>query len=261
MSGQQGMTTLSRWCARGTAIRIITMFAPLASWACLLTIDDSLVRERPSGSGGSDGGVDAPNDAAKAGPPPGLVGYWSFDGDDATFGDDAFGRHNGALFGLLVRAPGVKGQALELGGNAKFSVMSLYDDQFPSEGMLAFHFLAKALREPRGTQLFDELEPARNHLSFVYRTSVPQVFSYFQGNGNDGPVFAAVPLAEWHFVVITWTSSQGELFIDGKRVGAARLSSFLPREQHFSFGGNFVGLIDEVALYDRVFPEAVPLFR
>ena len=244
-----------RW-GMGLALIMATL-AP----ACLVSIDDSAADRRPSASpdGAADGRVAEPSadgSSAEAGnllpPVAGLVGYWSFDEAGGDVVHDSTGRFDGRLLGAPARGPGIKGSCIKLDGAQSFVVEALGGTSFPRAGTLAFSFRARrALMASGPAGLFDVEDDARSHVAVFPTIAGFAQFRAVFAPSIGGSLFS-LPTDEWHWLVVTWSTSRGEVFVDGVSESAHALSSFVPSEQRFVFGTKFLGSVDEIALYDRV---------
>lgn len=183
---------------------------------------------------------------------PGLVGYWSFDEATGDVVGDATGRFAGRLVGATVRGTGIKGSCIELTGAQSFGVDALGGTAFPPVGTLTFYFRprqALASGDPGG--LFDVEDDTRSHVAVV-----PIAAGFGQFTADFAPAATttlfSVATSEWHWLAITWSTSRGEVFVNGISQHVEDLAAFVPSGQRFVFGTRFLGAIDEIALYDRV---------
>lgn len=240
--------------------------------SCLATIDDSLV-ERPRAAPELKEQPTTPGEqttpAERAAPladVEGLVGYWSFDDDRESAVADSTGRHDGQLSGTPARVAGVRGDAIELTGVEVFSVRALDGAAFPASGTLSFHVRARSVflmeRDPVHG-LFDVEDATRKHVAlFPVSQGSTSMFTTFAPSMQGNPLTCMLRDGLWHWIVITWSETRGELFIDGDSQDVSIHSGFVPSEQRFVFGTRFRGGIDEIALYDRVLPiDGVPQTR
>jgi hypothetical protein len=250
---------------------LVAALALTSGTACLATIDDSLVdKAKPGGTQPDAPGADKGDPGSSKTTPgatkpaaQGLVGYWSFDEAGGNAVADATGRHDGVVSGLARRTKGVRGNGLNLDGKQNFSVAALDGAAFPAEGTLSMHVLVSfGASNTRNVGVFDVDDDTRAHVSISLPSGAStQIWTHFTP-ATSTPTLAALSWDEWRFVVVTWSATKAELFVEGSKTRVIDLSKFAPSEQRFVFGDRLEGAIDEIALYDQVLdPETLPRVR
>ncbi|MFH1725189.1 MAG: thrombospondin type 3 repeat-containing protein [Elusimicrobiota bacterium] len=191
---------------------------------------------------------------------PGMVSYWRFEeGDGPTAGDSA-GDHPATLFNGPIWTTGRVGGALSLDGTNDYVEAYPFEHEFAE---LSVKFWMKTDDATKaGTPI--SCSNGSNHNQFLiydYRN----LAIYLKGGAVSTGVSANDGV--WHHITVTWRSSDGslKLFKDGEEeYSGARLAgqtidlkNFLIGQEQDAFRGGFqvsqafLGLIDEVAVYDR----------
>jgi hypothetical protein len=217
-----------------------------------------------AGSGGSAGGGTAAAGAGGRGPD-GLVGYWPLDDGTGTIAGDAVGSHDGFLIGNAAWTEGWSGGAVAfLGGEDRIEMPALFGAAFPASGTLSLWFRPTFEAVDSASRgIFDNYDTGRSHL-FVRRANgetemVIQVV--MQPAGGDPYVFGvelAVVNGEWNHLVVVWDTDNdfGRATMGGNtQLKPIDDPNWLPSEQELIFGGSYIGIIDEVRLFDRPLSE------
>lgn len=206
----------------------------------------------------------------------GLVAYWPLDADtiDGKKVDDVIGDNDGVIVGGPSEVQGKVGEALTFNGldsvdiegtdslnfNGKdeMSVMAWVnagDDKDPVQGVVANPGgccgTIIAQRDANGWALrYDGRNPGAE-MEFI-------VCPGWQGDGGFGaPKFKK---GEWHHLVGVVAQTNMYIYLDGEEVMKAAFAGPMNPVSseteicHASDGG-FVGIIDEVAIYDRALSE------
>jgi hypothetical protein len=216
------------------------------------------------GSGGSAAGGVAAGGAGGRGPD-GLVGYWPLDEGTGTIAGDAVGTHDGFLIGGAAWTEGWSGGAVAFaGGLERIEMPTLFGAAFPASGTLSLWFRPTfEMIDTASRGIFDNYDTGRSHL-FVRRANgetemVIQVV--MQPAGGDPYVFGvelAVVNGEWNHLVVVWDTDNdfGRATMGGNvQLKPIDDPNWLPAEQELILGGSFIGVIDEVRLFDRPLSE------
>lgn len=194
---------------------------------------------------------------------PNLISWWQSEGNAA----DQTGTNNGTLMGTPTFAPGVSGQALSLNNAATDYVLVNPAASMPSTTFTIAFWMNTS--DGRTAAPFSYAVPAQNNELLIFDPNNFRIFvdgaSIATGvSANDG---------QWHHIVATWrnTDGQAQLYKDGilsftGNFGVGRVINpggaiTLGQEQDcvagcFANGQAYVGLLDEVQLYDRVLTPA-----
>lgn len=197
---------------------------------------------------------------------PNLVAAWLFDETSGTVAHDATGHgFDGELQGdAAFTASGLRGGALSLGGGMDaMRVPALDNAKFPRSGTFSIHFRHEfADMANRGA--FDSWDSTRNHV-FVRRPDDYPADQFQVAGQYAGGAYAfvhpfTVTLSTWTHVVFTWdeVSQVGTVYVNGVH-GKTQIyeqGPFAPDQQDFRIGRFFIGLVDEVRLYDRALSAA-----
>ena len=182
-------------------------------------------------------GLSAAAGAVQAGPPKGLVAYWSFDGDDkAVVRDEAGGGRHGVI-GAGVRG---KDAGLPCGADRPASVSLWFSPAGGAGNQVLFCYGATRRGQARGIWL-----PRGDTLSFFHWGS-PDL------SVNVGRIAAG----KWHHVVGVYDGRGAMgLYLDGRRVGRQKGTPNTQPGGSFLIGRSldgtkaFGGMIDDVAVY------------
>jgi hypothetical protein len=179
------------------------------------------------------------------------LAWWGF--DDRDLGTDATGRHSGTIRGTVepaVRSP------LSDGGAAYFH------HQFPGDAYIEIDPIVLAGDFSIEFWLYfchwAEADPivgnAENNASVLIGEGAGEL--HLNDGGND-LVWTGVPLISgaWQHYVVTRAGDALEIYHDGKlegfEYGAAWTDPFVVALIGRNFSDNFLGYLDEVALYDH----------
>ena len=201
-------------------------------------------------------------------PEDGVVGYWSF--DDGTINGknvkDVLGENDGELMGNPKHVKGKVGKALEFDGSnfvhiegsktldvngSEAMTIAAWinaDSESPVVGVVAGCCgTILAQRDANGWALRFDGRNGGAELEFI---TMPG----WQGDGGFGiPVY---PKGEWHHLVGVVDGNKKYLYGDGKRLKEDNFNGPMQAERtEHEIGnasdGGFVGLIDEVVIYNR----------
>jgi hypothetical protein len=189
----------------------------------------------------------------------GLVSYWTLnksdvDGDTAK---DVFGKNNGTIKGCKQVA-GKYGEALEFDGVANY--VEVPDDKslqlWEKYTLEAWIFQT----ESRSSRIIDKITAGTAdgmHLDTYPGTKLRSCA------GNCFSTAKDYSLKEWHHAVMTFDSGSVVLYLDGSPEGDGKTTSPLTGNKLTlkigadSNGQNlFMGIIDEVRIYNRALKEA-----
>jgi len=200
----------------------------------------------------------------------GLVAYWDFDEPSGTrAADRAGGRNHGTLRGSPT-ADRVDGP---FGSSALHFTAALQEVNGPDAGL-------PVGSSPGSISLWFRPAPgATDKVLFVYGSPVtgqarglwlrdPDTVSFFfRNNPPDlhASISGGVTASQWHYIVGAYDGTTARLYYDGKLAGtiATKINTVL--NGTFHIGANidehhrdFLGLIDDVAVYDRALaPEEI----
>jgi hypothetical protein len=209
----------------------------------------------------TEGGLDAGADVADA-RDPSLVAEFSFEDPAGTIARDTSGNGRDAILfgGAAFADKGVRGRALTLGTTAYASVNSLAAAGFPRSGTLSLWFRHQLPADGENRAIFDDYDNARSHV-FVRHALAADVNAFqvaLQPMDNIGDYSFICPFTVlpnvWTHVVVSWNEakSEGGCWVGGALIKiSAYLKPFVPTNQVFRLGEQFIGDIDEVRLYSR----------
>lgn len=200
----------------------------------------------------------------------GLVAYYSFEEGtrDGKNVKDVIGKNHGVENGNVKFVAGKVGQAikvdgassvdiegtdaLNLAGKQTFSVAAWVNagDKTPVQGVVAGCCgTIVAQRDALGWALRFDGRNAGQEMEFIVNAPA--------WNGDGGFGAAAFPVGEWHHLVGTFADKDMVLYLDGKEIkrsasGGGKIASNKPETDigHAQDGG-WIGLIDEVLIYNR----------
>ena len=193
----------------------------------------------------------------------GIISYWKAEGN----ADDSYNSNDGTLINNVTFAPGKVGQAFSFDGNSR---VTMPDTGFPSGSdprtVVAWIKTSATPDYPYLPVIFKYGLDDWNQV-FVIATSnwnwynsdrTGHIVCTLYGPGGDTRL-SGVEVTEgvWHHVAATYESDFYIIYIDGveRASGSATATTTLTGVAYIG-GGNiytdrFVGLIDEVAIYDR----------
>lgn len=202
----------------------------------------------------------------------GLVAYWPLDAStvDGKNVDDVIGDNEGEIVGKVIDVAGKVGEALKFDGNSSVDIfgtdalnfggkkemtvmawINADDDKDPVVGVVANPGgccgTIVAQRDASGWALrYDGRNPGAE-IEFI-------VCPGWQGDGGFG--VPKMKKGEWHHLAAVVDNADVYIYLDGeeamKGAFAGPISSAGPETEigHATDGG-FMGIIDEVAIYDR----------
>ena len=189
----------------------------------------------------------------------GLVSYWTFNDADmeGTTAKDIWGDNDGTLVGDPEVVEGKVGQALNFDGSDDY--VEVPDDD--SLQLWTSHTLEAWIyqMESRSSRIIDKIGAGTangphldTHPGTTLRTCA----------GNCISTAVTYTLEEWHHVAVTFDEGDVKLYIDGEVEGEGTVTSPLAgnnltlKVAADSNGQNlFLGIIDEVRVYDRALSE------
>ena len=187
-----------------------------------------------------------------------LVAHYKFDGD---LRDSVGSSHGTAMGNAAVANDPTRGQALSLDGTGD-AVDVAYSEALNPE---AFTVSLWAMPDPAGTSHRSPLTsrddgPQRGYILYIEPGNAWQFWTG-SGTGWDAVTGPMAKLGEWSHVAASFVDGQQTLYINGRLAGqgTAVLSPNTQRPLRIGGGatesttGNyfFMGMIDEVRLYDR----------
>jgi hypothetical protein len=202
----------------------------------------------------------------------GLVAYWSFEQNtiEGKNVKDVVGKNHGVEVGSVKYVAGKVGQAIKVdgansidiegtdtlnfAGKKTLSVAAWVNpgDKSPVQGVVAGCCgTIVAQRDALGWALRFDGRNAGQELEFIVDAPV----NAWVGDGGFGA--AITPVGEWHHLVGTFAEKEMVLYLDGKEIkrgpsgGAAIGSNRSETEIGHAQDGGWIGLIDEVLIYNR----------
>jgi hypothetical protein len=188
----------------------------------------------------------------------GLVSYWTFDKADidGVTVKDVFGENHGSMVGSPIIVEGKVGEALEFDGA---SYVEIPDDEslqlWETYTLEAWIFQ----KESRSSRIIDKITAGTAdgpHLDTHPGTRLRSCA------GNCFSTEEDYTLEEWHHAAMTFDEGVVVLYLDGEAAGGGETNSPLAGNNHSlkvgadSDGQNlFVGIIDEVRIYNRALTE------
>jgi len=184
-----------------------------------------------------------------------MVAYWRME-DNVL---DSFGPHNGVWEGLEKYEGLIVDKAAKFDGGSLISISGTGQVLDLHEGAFAIEFWMKAESESLTSYL---LSKGNYQIKWVKEGSFPSYTRYIEAtvtpkNGAPATV-TSLPISDLtvgHYVVLTWHSSLQNLslYVDNDLKASAGLANPGASSDALEIGQDFVGLIDEVALYNRSF--------
>ena len=203
-------------------------------------------------------------------PENGVVGYWNFDVGtiNGKTVQDVLGKNDGELDGNPKQVAGKVGKGLEFDSQNFVHIPGTDSLQFngaeaisvaawingktdkPVEGALAGTCCGTivAQRDANGWALRFDGRNGGNELEFITQPN-------WQGDGGFG--VAALPKGEWHHLVGVVDGNKKFLYLDGKLAkegnfnGPMQTNGSSETEIGSAGDGGFIGIIDEVVIYNR----------
>ena len=191
---------------------------------------------------------------------PALVGYWSF--DDCTAADNSGSGGNGLLVGSPVCEQGVAGSGMKLNSTNWIDVPSRPSLEFTSSFTISVWFKADALTTEKSVRLVDKTAAGLSdgYLLSVWASGLSLV------GGPNGAVSDLTTISSnvFHHAVVTFGNGIANFYLDGKPIGSrsvGAMSVTVNADRVLRIGAsqgpaahptlnNFVGVIDEVRLYN-----------
>ncbi|MBI5386505.1 MAG: hypothetical protein HZA90_17690 [Verrucomicrobia bacterium] len=181
-------------------------------------------------------------------PAPGLVNWWTGNGD----AQDLAGDVSGALQGNATYAPGKVGQAFSLDGDGDWV-------RIPRSAPTGAHTIEAWVK---GTASAWSGRGNGWNTILAFGSAAPTFGVRDDGQLNHWPAIqgGSVPLNQWAHVAYTWDLASSRLFIDGSLVASNNTAPPTSgTEMGLGWHGTdtpWFGLIDEVSIYDRALSEA-----
>jgi len=179
-----------------------------------------------------------------------MVAYWQMEGN----AEDSFGSHDGSGFpttGSLINGAASFDGSQMISISDTDQVLDLHEDS---------GFTIEFWMKPEDVSLTSYLLDKDNYnIRFIREGSSPSIIRYIEATIN-GVTISSLPglsLVEGHHVVLTWQSAAQNLslYIDNQFEASGTLVNPGVSLDALEIGDGFVGLIDEVAFYDRSFDE------
>ena len=197
------------------------------------------------------------NNNATAGLSNGLVGYWSFNGDDisGTTVKDLSGQNNNGTNSSATPTLGARGQALSFNGTSNF--FQTGNIAFPASCAYSISFWMKSNSAVSGF-----VGPLNWGLyrGFEFYTGSGTHHLSFMGDGSwwDGAKSTSnLDDSKWHYIVGT-NSTDGTcnnnnliLYVDGVQQGTSVSNTTTNNDPQGINSSYFPGMIDEVRVYNR----------
>lgn len=198
----------------------------------------------------------------------GLVAYWSFDADTISGSDvkDVIGGNNGVIVGTLLQVAGKVNDALQFDGASSVDVVGTDALNFNGKDQITIGVWAKAASDDPVvgvvTGCCGSIVAQRDALSWAFRYDGRNAGNElefitqpnWQGDGGFGaPKLVA---GEWHYLTAIINVDKKQIYVDGvlaiEDVYTGPMASNGPETDigHASDGG-FVGIIDEVTIYNK----------
>jgi hypothetical protein len=199
---------------------------------------------------------------------PGLVSCWHAENSPA----DRVGANDGILKQGAAYGPGIKGQAFKFGaiGDAVSASTHGIPVGIHDRTLVCWVYLNAIPGESGSEAFFVGYGKFASYGQTYHLGALADHRLFFSqwGNAIIGP---RLTLGEWHHVAATSFDAHTVLYLDGARVASGALDFNTPPATEFHIGfvdaplrtRQTVGLIDEVAVYNRALPpeEIQALFR
>jgi hypothetical protein len=197
-----------------------------------------------------------------------LIAQWKLDEGSGTTAVDATGNgHDGTLEGSPQWGVGYFGGALQFAGSPDRVVVP-YDPQLNPEE--AFTVSVWANVEPGSSGWRSPITsrddgPQRGYIIYA-GTDGNWQFWIGTGSGWSNAAGPAIQHGEWTHVAATYAPGDQKLYINGEQAGEATGTIGLNEQQYLSIGAGrtdwpqgdyfYVGMVDDVRLYDQVLSES-----
>lgn len=189
----------------------------------------------------------------------GLVGYWSF--NDCTAADNSGTGNNGTLVGSPACVTGRIGNGMRLNSNNWIEVPDNASLDFSGNFTISIWFNADALTSTQSTRLVDKITAGYGdgYLFAAVSTGIGLITM-------SNPI--NVSIGVFHHAVVTFKNGLVTFFLDGRNIGQSTVSvAAVPtNDRPLRIGAsqgslakpadNFVGIVDEVRLYNVALPES-----
>ena len=198
----------------------------------------------------------------------GMVSFWDFDNIEGKTVVDSLGNNSGTIHGNPKVVEGMHGKALEF--NVTDDHVIVKDN--PSLDITDVITLQTWIKPYAAASTADLRIITKSHTSWgdpwdLYALNMSGHKLRFRiGNGQTGTVDADLQLSldEWHYVAGTYDGSTLILYQDGEPIKEkAFKGNIKTNNEDFWIGGhplnperNFLGIIDEVYIYNRALSEA-----
>jgi hypothetical protein len=186
----------------------------------------------------------------------GPVAWWNFDEGTGSIARDASGHGlDGVLGGSATRDRGMVGGALRLDGAGYVEVRP--------DARLG---LGRACTIQAWVQPLDHRPNSYKHIADLWDSYLLRLDSPSEGgklswfvflDGKPEPRLSSrVPeLGQWHLICAVWDGTNMDLWLDAARRTQPRAGAPKTRSGPLRLGANFIGLLDEVKVYDRALTE------
>lgn len=197
----------------------------------------------------------------------GLVGHWKFDEGEGTTAYDASGNDNhGTLVNGPIRTDGKVGGALNFDGSNDY--VEVDDNSIFAGDSVTISFWFKSTMTSSGSLVWKErigsggsywirMEPESNQIRVLFRDS-----SNNSANITTSQIYNN---GEWHYFVVTYNGSSGQIYVDNEEDGSTFDSIYSwDSDESLYIGAQwgtesfFNGQIDDVRIYNRALsPEEI----
>jgi hypothetical protein len=200
---------------------------------------------------------------------PDLLGYWTFEGDEAGVARDRSGLgHDLLLEDAVVGAPGYDGGVgLQYPDGTGLAHSDVLGTTFPPAGTLSVWALFPVPVTDGQRAIFDGYDERRHHLYIRYDQgrgdAAVQPFDFASqiDAGFDFFALPPVPTGRWTHLVMTWDrttvpKNSARFYVDGDpAAGADFVPDDAPVTQYFELRNGYAGAYDDLALWKRAFSE------
>jgi len=185
----------------------------------------------------------------------GLVAWWKFDEGSGTSVRDWSGNgFDGEMVGNVEWVKGLSGNAISFNGGY---VEVPFDEKLQ---------LGKAISIQLWIYPTDYEPDTYKHLvelwdSYLLRFDNPPEggrpsFFVFLDGVPEPRVQGKIPeLNKWHCITAVWDGKNSQIWINGVKTETARAGKPTPKQKNLLIGQNFIGLIDEVKIFNRALKE------
>jgi hypothetical protein len=197
----------------------------------------------------------------------GLVAFYSFDEAPGEIVRDASGNGHHGMLKNVYRVKGKSGSAVEFNGEGWIEIPDHEDLRLTGDFTItAWVFKSEKSVCGKSMGIVSKSSIGSWDYDLFMSTSLlehPAFYSdAFEASGGDIEIIADTPISpdHWYHITVTRMDDRGNIYIDGELAGLAHVpeslntSSSNLRIGHDHDGG-FVGIIDEVRIYDRCLDE------